>query len=105
MLKRNRGPLPEEGKMLRILVLTAAVVLGTAAAALAQFPPQPAPPASPFGGSTEAERVACRPDVVKYCEAEVKANEQDIFGILNCLQRNRSRISPACSNVLRSHNQ
>lgn len=66
-------------------------------AAFAQFPPQPPPP--PLPGSEE-ERAACRPDVLKFCQAEVSTNKDDVFAILSCLQRNRSQISRACQEVL-----
>jgi len=91
--------------MLRTSALMIALVLAPATSARAQLPPQPAPPASPLGGATEAEKAACHPDVVKFCAAQLKANENDVFGILGCLQTNRSRISAACNHVLTSHGQ
>jgi hypothetical protein len=86
-------------------MLTIALVLAAGPAALAQFPPQPPPASSPLMQGTEQERAACHPDVVKYCQAELKTNENDVFGILGCLQRNRSRISSPCNQVLASHGQ
>jgi hypothetical protein len=81
----------------RIPALSLALLLAGMTGTLAQFPPQPAPP--PMPGS-EQERAACHPDVVRFCRAELTANEDDVFSILGCLQRNRSRISSACQQVL-----
>jgi hypothetical protein len=83
--------------MYRIPTLCLALLVASATAALAQFPPQPAPPSLP---GSEQERAACRPDVLKYCQAETANGKDDVFAILGCLQRNRSRISPACQEVL-----
>jgi hypothetical protein len=88
--------------MYRIPSLTLAFLLFGAAAALAQFPPQPAPPALP--GSAQ-ERAACQPDVVRFCQAELAANQSDVFAILSCLQRNRSRIGAPCQKVLADNGQ
>jgi hypothetical protein len=82
--------------MHRIASLGLALLLATGSVARAQFPPQPAPPSL----GSEQERAACHPDVVKFCQAELAANENDVFGILSCLQRNRTRISAACQHVL-----
>lgn len=78
-------------------VLSLGFLLAGTGVALAQFPPQPPPPALP--GNAE-ERAACHPDVVKFCQAELNANKDDVFAILNCLERNRSLISLACRQVL-----
>jgi hypothetical protein len=83
--------------MHRITCLMVAFLLASVAGALAQFPPQPAAP--PMPGS-EQERAACHPDVVRFCQAELAANQDDVFAILGCLQRNRTRISEACRQVL-----
>jgi hypothetical protein len=83
--------------MHRIAALSLALLLAGSTATLAQFPAQPAAP--PLPGS-EQERAACHPDVVRFCQAELKADQDDVFSILSCLQRNRSRISRACQNVL-----
>jgi hypothetical protein len=85
--------------MYRIPALSVALLLisATATLAQAQFPRQPAAPSLP--GSAQ-ERAACHPDVVRFCQAELKAHEDDIFSILGCLQRNRARISRACEKVL-----
>jgi hypothetical protein len=86
----------------RTLILSSVLILAGVTAAPAQFPPQPPPP--PMPGS-EQERAACRPDVVKFCEAELSANQNDVMAILGCLQRNRANISAACRDVLDSHGQ
>ncbi|MGH6673206.1 MAG: hypothetical protein ACRECV_14695 [Xanthobacteraceae bacterium] len=83
--------------MYRIPALSLALLLASGAVSLAQFPSQPAAPALP---GSEHERAACRPDVVRFCRAELARNQDDVFSILGCLERNRSRISRACQNVL-----
>jgi hypothetical protein len=85
----------------RITTLSLVLLLAGADAALAQFPPQP-PPANM---GTEQDREACGPDVRRFCQAELKANANDTFGILGCLQRNRARISAACRKVLTDNGQ
>jgi hypothetical protein len=86
-----------EETMYRIPALSVTLLLAGMTAALAQFPPQPAPPSLP---GSEEQRAACHPDVVKFCQAELSTNKDDVFAILGCLQRNRSRISRACQQVL-----
>ncbi len=83
--------------MYRIPALSLALLLASVTVTMAQFPPQPGAP--PMPGS-EQERAACHPDVVRFCQAELAANQDDVFSILACLQRNRSRISHACQEVL-----
>jgi hypothetical protein len=94
--------------MLRVSVLTIALVFAIGPVALAQLPPQPPPVQnpSPMQQGTEQERAACHPDVMRYCRQFVQENGQDdVFAILSCLQTNRTRISRACSTVLTSHGQ
>ena len=87
---------------MRLSNLTLAFVLAGATAVWAQqFPPQPAAPQT----GNDAERAACHPDVVKFCQAELSNNQDDAFTILACLQRNRPRISAACQQVLADHGQ
>jgi hypothetical protein len=88
--------------MHRIAIVMPALLLAGATAALAQFPPQPPPPTQP--GSAQ-DRAACHPDVVRFCRTELDRNKDDIFGILACLQRNRTRISVACRRVLAENGQ
>jgi hypothetical protein len=88
--------------MARTTLLSLALLVAGANAALAQFPPQPPPPALP---GSEQERAACHPDVVKFCQAELAANKDDVMAILGCLQRNRSQISAACREVLDDNGQ
>ena len=52
-------------------------------------------------GSPE-EQQACTRDVQKYCRPVI---DQGDFTILACLKENRSKISPACDQVLKKHNQ
>jgi hypothetical protein len=93
--------------MVRMFVFTAAALLTAGSVVLAQLPPQPPPVANPLiGQGSEQERAACHPDVMKYCRELVKDNDQaDVFGILSCLQTNRTRISVPCQQVLAGHGQ
>jgi len=77
------------------------ILVGVTPAFAQQFPPQPA--AANMG--SDAERTACRPDVLKFCQAELSKNQDDTFAILACLQRNRTKISAACQQVLANHGQ
>jgi hypothetical protein len=86
--------------MYRTPAFSVVALLASVTISQAQFPAQPAAP--PMPGSAQ-ERAACHPDVVRFCQAELKAHEDDVFSILGCLQRNRSRISRACQNVLASN--
>jgi hypothetical protein len=87
---------------MRLTNLTLAFLLASVTISIAQqFPPQPAAPDM----GNDAERAACRPDVVKHCQTELSTNQDDVFAILACLQRNRARISPGCQQVLASHGQ
>jgi hypothetical protein len=90
--------------MSRVLTLSLALFMLGASAALAQFPPQPAAPKcpSPVQGTAE-DRAACHPDVVTFCQTELRTDECDVFAILGCLQRNRARISAACRHVLEAN--
>ena len=86
--------------MYRLLNFTFVFPLAIATSALAQqFPPQPTAPQM----GSEVERAACRPDVVRFCRAELSTNQDDVFAILTCLQRNRSRLSAACRRVLEAN--
>jgi hypothetical protein len=90
--------------MSRILTLSLALLMVGASSALAQFPPQPSAPKcpGPVQGSAQ-DRAACQPDVLSFCQTEVRTNECDVFAILGCLQRNRTRISAACRHVLEAN--
>jgi hypothetical protein len=82
--------------MLRITILTAGLALAIGTNAYAQTSSQQ---------GSESERAACHPDVVKYCQTQLEVNPNDVGGILNCLQTNRTKISAACQSVLTSHGQ
>lgn len=90
--------------MHRTLALSLALLLAGVTAASAQFPAQPAAPQcpGPVQGS-EQDRAACHGDVTAYCQAELQANQCDVFGILGCLQRNRPRLTAACRHVLEAN--
>ena len=90
--------------MHRILVLSLTLLLAGMTAAAAQFPAQPPPPQCPGPVQGNAQdRAACHPDVTTYCQSELQSNQCDVFGILSCLQRNRSRLSAACRRVLEAN--
>ena len=92
--------------MLRISVVTIAVLLVAGPAARAQLPPQPPPVKNSIQQGTEQERAACHPDVIRYCKQFIHDDGQDdVFGILGCLQTNRGKISNSCQQVLTSHGQ
>jgi hypothetical protein len=92
--------------MLRISVVTTALLLAAGPAALAQLPPQPPPVRNSITQGSDQERAACHPDVMRYCKQLVRDDGQDdVFAILGCLQTNRARISNSCQQVLSSHGQ
>jgi hypothetical protein len=51
---------------------------------------------------TPEEQKACTRDVQKFCRPVI---DQGDFTILACLKENRTKISEACDQVLKSHNQ
>jgi hypothetical protein len=53
-------------------------------------------------GGTPEEQKACTRDVQRHCRAVI---DQGDLVILSCLQQNRTKISPACDQVLKSHGQ
>ena len=53
-------------------------------------------------GGTPEEQKACTRDVQKFCRPVI---DQGDFTILACLKENRPKISPACDQVLKTHNQ
>ena len=54
------------------------------------------------GRGTPEEQKACTKDVEKHCRAVI---DQGDLVVLSCLQQNRSKISSACDQVLKSHGQ
>ena len=54
------------------------------------------------GRGTPEEQKACTRDVQRHCRAVI---DQGDLVVLSCLQQNRSKISPACDAVLKSHGQ
>ena len=92
--------------MLRISVVTIAVLLVAGPAALAQLPAQPPPVQNSITQGSDQERAACHPDVMRFCKQLVRDDGQDdVFAILGCLQSNRVKISNSCQQVLASHGQ
>jgi hypothetical protein len=51
---------------------------------------------------TPEEQAACSRDVQRHCRAVI---DQGDFTVLACLQQNRPKISKACDQVLKNHNQ
>jgi hypothetical protein len=53
-------------------------------------------------GGTDEEQKACTRDVQRFCRPVI---DQGDFTILACLQQNRPKLSEACAQVLKNHNQ
>jgi hypothetical protein len=51
---------------------------------------------------TPEEQKACSRDVERHCRPVI---DQGDFTILACLQENRPKLTPACAQVLKDHNQ
>lgn len=51
---------------------------------------------------TPEEQAACTRDVQKFCRPVM---DQGDFTVLACLKENRAKISQACDQVLKNHNQ
>ena len=51
---------------------------------------------------TPEEQKACTRDAQRHCRAVL---DQGDLVVLSCLQQNRTKISPACDQVLKSHGQ
>jgi hypothetical protein len=84
--------------MLRVIVLATVFLLVAAAApSFAQGSMQ----RGLFSAGTPQEEAACRRDVRKFCRHVKAGAGNDAF--LRCLQQNRSKLSNACGDVLRSH--
>jgi hypothetical protein len=54
------------------------------------------------GRGTPEEQKACSRDVQKFCRPVI---DQGDFTILACLKEHRPKISAACDQVLKNHNQ
>jgi hypothetical protein len=51
---------------------------------------------------TAEEQAACSRDVQRFCRPVI---DQGDFTILACLQQNRPKLTKACDQVLKNHNQ
>ncbi len=51
---------------------------------------------------TPEEQKACSRDVERHCRPVI---DQGDFTILACLQQNRPKLTPACAQELKDHNQ
>jgi hypothetical protein len=80
---------------MRKFVLALALFSSTTAA----FAQQQQIPGRP---GTAEEQAACNRDVQRHCRSVI--NQGD-FVILACLQQNRTKISAACDQVLKTHGQ
>jgi hypothetical protein len=49
--------------------------------------------------ATAEERAACTPDVFRLCASEIP----NVSRIVSCMQRQRSKLSPACAAVFKPH--
>ena len=58
--------------------------------------------AQPERSGTPEEQKACARDVQRFCRPVI---DQGDFTILACLKENRAKISQACDQVLKDHNQ
>jgi hypothetical protein len=86
--------------MIKTGVLCAVVLAASSAIAQAQ-PPLPLPPFLPLRGSPEDQR-ACQPDAVRLCREVLSAGD---MAVLQCFQRQRPALSPACRAVLQRNGQ
>jgi hypothetical protein len=83
--------------MTRSGALVTVLLIVAAQSALAQSNPS----ASEMG--TPEQRSACGPDVGRYCKSV--RPEEGPFAYLACLQRNRSKLRPACVKVIEGPGQ
>ena len=58
--------------------------------------------AEPTRSGTPEEQKACARDVERFCRPLM---DQGDFTILACLQQNRPKLTGACNQVLKNHNQ
>jgi hypothetical protein len=57
---------------------------------------------APARGGSEEEQKACTRDVQRFCRPVI---DQGDFTILACLRDNKPKLSAACAQVLKNHNQ
>jgi Cysteine rich repeat len=81
--------------LMRKFVLALALLSSTTAAFAQQA-------AAPQRQGTEQEQAACRRDVQRHCRSVI---DQGDFVVLACLKENRTKISAACDQVLKTHGQ
>jgi Cysteine rich repeat len=83
--------------MRKIFLAIALTSLSISTGAFAQQAPAPG-----GRGGTADEQAACTRDVEKFCR---QVMDQGDFTVLACLKENRAKISKACDQVLKNHNQ
>ena len=81
--------------MRKFLLALTLLSISASTGAIAQQQPQQR-------SGTPEEQKACNRDVQHFCRPVI---DQGDLVILSCLQQNRSKISPACDQVLKSHGQ
>jgi hypothetical protein len=54
------------------------------------------------GSGTPEDKAACQSSVKQYCTSSIQGGD---MAVLACLQQNRSRIAPACQQVLVKYGQ
>lgn len=77
--------------MMKVLHLA----LGSVLLGLASFAGSSMAEAQQDYRGTPEQRAACRPDVYRLCPGEIP----NVRAITRCLERNMSRLSPACRTV------
>jgi len=86
-----------EHDMIRIGLLLGLLVCPSVAHAQAS-PPLPIPPFLDMRGTPEDQR-ACHGDAVRLCRDVLESD----MAVLQCFQRQRERLSPACRAVLQKY--
>jgi hypothetical protein len=92
--ERKRRLLKRRNTMRKYLLALALLSVSLSNAALAQQ--------APARSGTDEEQKACTRDVQKLCRPVI---DQGDFTILACLRDNRAKLSAACAQVLKNHNQ
>ena len=80
--------------MRKLFLALALMSIPLSSGAIAQQQPQ--------RSGTPEEQKACNRDVQRHCRPVI---DQGDFTILACLQQNRPKLSSACAQVLKDHNQ
>src|SRR5262245_53450203 len=95
LIRGDGLPAVEMKDPMRKFVLALALVSSTSVAFAQQA-------AQPQRQGTDQEQEACRRDVQRHCRSVI---DQGDFTVLACLKENRTKISAACDQVLKTHGQ